>query len=112
MDAGARFLLSQPLYEPDGLARLRETYERVAGEPLHVPVLAGVLPLVTVRHAEFLHNEVPGIAIPSAARARLERAGDDAAREGVAMAAVRDAAIRALRPRRRGRRGRADVLAR
>ena len=94
VDAGARFLLSQPLYEADGLARLRETYERVAGAPLRVPVLAGVLPLVTVRHAEFLHNEVPGIAIPPAARARLERAGDDAAREGVAMAAELAAGLR------------------
>ncbi len=94
VDAGARFLLSQPLYETDGLARLRETYERVAGAPLHVPVLAGVLPLVTVRHAEFLHNEVPGIAIPPAARARLERAGDDAAREGVVMAAELAAGLR------------------
>jgi 5,10-methylenetetrahydrofolate reductase len=93
--AGARFLLSQPLYEGGGLARLLETYERVAGGPLEVPVLVGVLPLVTVRHAEFLHNEVPGISIPDAARSRLEAAGDDAAREGVAMAGEVVADVRA-----------------
>jgi homocysteine S-methyltransferase len=87
VDAGARFLLSQPLYEAGGLSRLLETYEQVAGAPLEVPVLAGILPLVTVRHAEFLHNEVPGIAIPPAALLRLEDAGDGAARAGVAMAA-------------------------
>jgi homocysteine S-methyltransferase len=92
--AGARFLLSQPLFESDGLVRLLETYERVAGTSLEVPVLAGVLPLVTVRHAEFLHNEVPGISIPAAARARLERAGEDAAREGVAMAGELAAGLR------------------
>ncbi|MDP9328040.1 MAG: bifunctional homocysteine S-methyltransferase/methylenetetrahydrofolate reductase, partial [Actinomycetota bacterium] len=62
------------------------------GEPLAVPVLAGVLPLVSARHAAFLHNEVPGIVIPDAARARLSAAGDDATAVGVAMAAelVRD----------------------
>lgn len=86
VEAGARFLLSQPLYEAGELARLRDTFERVAGEPLAVPVLAGVLPLVTARHAAFLHNEVPGIVIPEAARARLSGAGEDAARVGVAMA--------------------------
>lgn len=87
VDAGARFLLSQPLYEVAELGRLRDTYERVTGEPLAVPVLAGVLPLVTERHADFLHNEVPGIVIPDAARARLAAAGEAATRLGVAMAA-------------------------
>ncbi|MEO8292035.1 MAG: bifunctional homocysteine S-methyltransferase/methylenetetrahydrofolate reductase [Actinomycetota bacterium] len=87
VDAGARFLLSQPLYEVAELGRLRDTYERVTGEPLAVPVLAGVLPLVTERHADFLHNEVPGIVIPDAARARLAAAGEGATRVGVAMAA-------------------------
>ena len=95
VDAGARFLLSQPLYESGALARLRETYEEVAGEALTVPILAGVLPLATVRHADFLHNEVPGIVIPTAARARLEAAGDDAARAGVAMAAELSTELRA-----------------
>jgi methionine synthase / methylenetetrahydrofolate reductase (NADH) len=85
-DAGARFLLSQPLYDAGQLAHLRRSYERVEGEPLGVPVLAGVLPLVTARHAEFLDNEVPGIEIPRAVRARLSAAGVDAARVGVAMA--------------------------
>jgi methionine synthase / methylenetetrahydrofolate reductase(NADPH) len=85
-DAGARFLLSQPVYEVGELVRLRDTYERVVGEPLAVPVLAGVLPLVTARHAAFLHNEVPGIVIPESARARLSAAGDGASGVGVAMA--------------------------
>jgi homocysteine S-methyltransferase len=61
-------------------------YERIAGEPLQMPVLAGVLPLVTARHAEFLHNEVPGIVIPEEARTRLRDAGEDAWRAGLAMA--------------------------
>ena len=71
VDAGARFLLSQPVYDVDPLRRLRETYERVAGRPLDVPILAGVLPIHSARHAEFLHNEVPGVVIPGTVRERL-----------------------------------------
>ncbi len=84
--SGASFFLSQPLYSVAPLLRLRAAYERVAGRPLDLPVLAGVLPLVTYRHAEFLHNEVPGIVIPDASRDRLRSAGERAWREGLAMA--------------------------
>ncbi|MGZ4148160.1 MAG: bifunctional homocysteine S-methyltransferase/methylenetetrahydrofolate reductase, partial [Actinomycetota bacterium] len=84
--AGARFLLSQPVSSTEPLRRLRETYRDVTGEPLDVPVLAGVLPLFSLRHAEFLHNEVPGIVIADETRRRLRAAGDDAWREGLAMA--------------------------
>ncbi len=96
VEAGARFLLSQPLYAVEPLRALREAYERVAGEPLAVPILAGVLPLASARHAEFLHNEVPGIDIPDDARARMGLAGEGepAWREGLAMAT---ALIEALR---------------
>jgi len=97
IDAGARFLLSQPVYDVEPITRLGEIYERVAGEPLVTPVLAGVLPLLTARHAEFLHNEVPGIVIPDAARDRLASAGDEAAREGLAMAGELIAELRLAR---------------
>src|SRR5262249_20057491 len=95
VDAGARFLLTQPVYDVAPIRRLRATYERETGEELEVPVLAGVLPLVTARHAAFLHNEVPGIVIPEDARARLERAGGDAWREGSSMAHELIQALRA-----------------
>jgi homocysteine S-methyltransferase len=85
VDAGAGFLLSQPIYDAAALARLREVYARVTGEALSVPILVGVLPLVTARHAEFLHNEVPGIVIPSEVRGRLAVAGDST-RAGIEIA--------------------------
>jgi 5,10-methylenetetrahydrofolate reductase len=44
------------------------------------------LPLYGMRHAEFLHNEVPGIFIPDATRELMRRAGEDGPREGVRMA--------------------------
>jgi methionine synthase I (cobalamin-dependent)/5,10-methylenetetrahydrofolate reductase len=86
VDAGARFLLSQPVYGVEPLRRLRSTYEGIAERPLDVPILAGVLPLQSARHAEFLHNEVPGVSIPSEARERVRRAGDGAWRVGLDMA--------------------------
>jgi methionine synthase / methylenetetrahydrofolate reductase(NADPH) len=95
--AGARFLLSQPLYAAEPLRALLETYEKVANAPLEVPVLAGVLPLSSGRHAEFLHNEAPGIVIPDVVRDRMRVAGDGEAawREGLAIAADLIATLRA-----------------
>jgi 5,10-methylenetetrahydrofolate reductase len=51
-----------------------------------VPVLLGVLPLVSTRHAEFLHNEVPGITIPAEARAAMHAAGERGSAVGIEMA--------------------------
>ena len=76
VEAGARFVLTQPVYSVDPLRALREAYERSTGTALDTPVIAGVLPLVSGRHATFLHNEVPGIDIPEAVRDRMATAGD------------------------------------
>jgi len=53
---------------------------------LRIPVLVGILPLVTDRHARFLHNEVPGIHIPEAIQNRMSTAGDASAHEGASIA--------------------------
>jgi len=86
IDAGADFALSQPIYERAKLDRFLAVYEKRWGEPLLLPLLVGVLPLRTVRHAEFLHNEVPGIEIPSEIRDRMRSAGGDSWKEGLAIA--------------------------
>ena len=87
VQAGARWVQTQPVYD---LAQLDRFLARAGGSP--VPVMVGVLPLHSFRHAEFLHNEVPGITIPEAVRARLRDAGDRALRAGIelAQALVRD----------------------
>src|SRR5207247_1569749 len=79
--AGAQWLQTQPVYD---LAELDRFLEQAGGPP--VPVIVGVLPLHSYRHAEFLHNEVPGITIPEQIRARLRDAGDGALRVGIEMA--------------------------
>jgi methionine synthase I (cobalamin-dependent)/5,10-methylenetetrahydrofolate reductase len=86
LDAGADFILTQPVFEPDCAAAFLETYRREYGGP-DVPVLAGIMPLYGVRHAAFLHNEVPGMSIPENLRARIERAGESAPAEGARIAA-------------------------
>jgi len=58
---------------------------------LEIPVLAGILPLHSVRHAAFLNNEVPGITISETMLRRMRQAegsGDkhSSAHEGVRIA--------------------------
>jgi homocysteine S-methyltransferase len=83
--AGVDFFLTQPVYHSDDGPRLPEAYEARHGK-LNQPILVGVLPLVNVRHASFLHNEVPGISIPDPIRARIEAAGDEGVKAGVEVA--------------------------
>ena len=83
--AGADFFLTQPIYRPDDGPKLIAAYEAKHGK-LHQPILAGVLPLVSAKHANFLHNEVPGISIPDEARSRIEAAGEDGVRVGIELA--------------------------
>lgn len=83
--AGADFFLTQPIYRPDDGPKLIEAYEEKHGK-FDKPILAGILPLVSARHANFLHNEVPGVFIPNEARERIEAAGEDAAKVGVELA--------------------------
>ena len=44
------------------------------------------MPLHSARHAEFLHNEVPGITVPDGVRARMKEAGERGLRAGIEMA--------------------------
>ncbi|MDQ2693209.1 MAG: bifunctional homocysteine S-methyltransferase/methylenetetrahydrofolate reductase, partial [Chloroflexota bacterium] len=85
VQAGTDFFITQPIYRADDGPLLLERYEARYGK-LDKPVLAGILPVVSVRHASFLHNEVPGIFIPEETRKRIEEAGDDGARAGVEVA--------------------------
>ena len=83
--AGADFFLTQPLYRPEDGERVLASYEMKYGR-LGKPVLVGILPLVSIKHANFLHHEVPGVFIPEEARKKIEAAGDDGAKAGVEIA--------------------------
>jgi len=83
--AGADFFLTQPVFEVDRAREFLAYYAERYGE-LTTPLLAGVMPLVTDRHARFLHNEVPGIVIPQAIQDRMAGAGEDMLGEGKRIA--------------------------
>lgn len=85
LQAGADFILTQPVYHPTRAEAFLERYAAEYGE-LMAPILVGVLPLYGPRHAAFLHNEVPGIDIPVEIHERLTAAGDWAPQEGVQIA--------------------------
>ncbi|MCZ2096551.1 MAG: bifunctional homocysteine S-methyltransferase/methylenetetrahydrofolate reductase [Anaerolineae bacterium] len=85
IEAGADFALTQPVFDPAVVERFQDAYAAQFG-PLTLPILIGILPLFGARHAAFLHNEVPGIEIPQAIRARIAEAGDEAPHEGVRIA--------------------------
>jgi homocysteine S-methyltransferase len=79
---GARFTQSQPIYDPEILfAALEATTESP------IPFLPGIMPLVSERNAEYLNNEVPGITVPDAVRARMKGRDKEAGTaEGLAIA--------------------------
>jgi homocysteine S-methyltransferase len=85
LDGGADFLITQPIFEVDHYHRFIEHYEKLGG-PLGIPVLVGLMPLASLKHATFLRNEVPGIIIPDSAFSRIEAAGENARQAGVEMA--------------------------
>ncbi|MGD0484158.1 MAG: bifunctional homocysteine S-methyltransferase/methylenetetrahydrofolate reductase [Gemmatimonadales bacterium] len=85
VDAGAEFAITQPVFDP---AQLEDFLRRVEG--FRIPIVAGIWPLTSLRNAEFLANEVPGVSVPTdildRMRAAQERGRDAAAAEGVAIA--------------------------
>jgi homocysteine S-methyltransferase len=82
--AGAHLIMTQPLY---GLGQVEAMFDearrRFGDGGFPRPLLLGILPLQSARHAEFLHNEVPGITIPDDTRAAMAAAGERGAEVGL-----------------------------
>ncbi len=67
VEGGAQFAETQPMYDPELLKRLLS----VAGTA-EIPICLGLMPIVSRRNADFLHNEVPGLRIPEEVRRRFD----------------------------------------
>lgn len=80
-EAGAEFIMTQPVYDPDVFYRFLE-----AVKPLQLPIVVGILPLASLRNAEFLHKNVPGMRVPQHIRDRMKEAGDQSHTEGLNIA--------------------------
>jgi methionine synthase I (cobalamin-dependent)/5,10-methylenetetrahydrofolate reductase len=89
--AGAELVMTQPVYDPRTLERFLDD-----AAPLGLPVMVGILPLASHRNAEFLHNEVPGMAIPAEYRERMGKVqqGPPARAEGIKIAQEALAAVK------------------
>ena len=81
VEAGADFLLTQPVFDVEAA----EQY-LAAVEKFHIPIILGVLPLHSHRHAEFIHHELGGVTLPDAVRERMRLAGDNGLAEGMSIA--------------------------
>jgi homocysteine S-methyltransferase len=85
VDAGAEFAITQPVFDVEQLERFLDKIAHV-----RIPIIAGIWPLVSVRNAEFLANEVPGVTVPVEVITRMRRANEKskehAVAEGIAIA--------------------------
>ena len=93
LKAGADFILTQPIYDTQPLELFLQTYEKRFGK-FTVPILVGVLPLASARHAAFLQQEVPGIEIPPKIHEQMQAAGEAGAHTGIQLAVELIQAVR------------------
>ena len=81
VEAGADFLLTQPVFDIDAAAEYFEAVKR-----FKIPIILGIMPLYSHRHAEFIHHELAGVMLPDAVRERMRLAGENGLAEGMAIA--------------------------
>jgi homocysteine S-methyltransferase len=90
VEAGADVLMTQQVYS----AQVLESFLERLG-PVGVPLVVGIMPLQSFRHAEFIHNELAGVFVPEDVRERMRRAGENGIAEGLEQARE---LLEALRP--------------
>jgi len=71
VEAGAEFAITQPVFDLEQLDRFLKQVES-----FRLPIIAGIWPLVSLRNAEFLANEVPGVTVPQEILDRMRRASE------------------------------------
>ncbi|RAU92948.1 bifunctional homocysteine S-methyltransferase/methylenetetrahydrofolate reductase [Paenibacillus sp. YN15] len=82
IEAGADYFMTQPVYDASMVERLYQATRHISA-----PIFVGIMPLISGRNAEFLHNEVPGIRIPDAVRSQMAGLeGEEGRRMGVKLA--------------------------
>ncbi|OKL36001.1 bifunctional homocysteine S-methyltransferase/methylenetetrahydrofolate reductase [Domibacillus mangrovi] len=84
IECGADYFITQPVFTKE---KIIDVYE--ATKHLSTPIFIGIMPLTSIRNAEFLHHEVPGIKLSDETLERMRLCGDDqerAAKEGIQIA--------------------------
>ena len=74
IDAGAEYIITQPVFDTDSLFRFIDKLNKKLSEPISLPIVAGIWPLVSYKNAVFLKTEVPGVSVPDSIIERMEKA--------------------------------------
>ena len=86
--AGAEFAVTQPVYDPELLKRFLDRIKHC-----RIPVIAGIWPLVSLKNAEFMNNEVPGASVPDHIMEKMRKADTLDAQREVGIQAAREALL-------------------
>jgi 5,10-methylenetetrahydrofolate reductase len=80
VDAGARYIQTQGIFEAESLKRFLDAVDRAQ---IHVPIMAGIIPLKSAGMAKFMNQNVPGIAVPQDQIDRLAAAAEEGRQTGI-----------------------------
>ena len=88
INAGAEYAITQPIFAPEALLDFIEKTNKKLNGNLTLPVVAGIWPLVSLKNALFLKNEVPGVYVPDSVIKKMEKAKtkEDGIKYGVEIA--------------------------
>jgi homocysteine S-methyltransferase len=78
VDAGAEYAITQPVFDVEQLERFLASIDG-----MRIPIVAGIWPLLSLRNAEFMANEVPGVVVPDHIIERMRRASAKSKEHGV-----------------------------
>ena len=84
VEAGAEYIVTQPVFDLDIFEKFKKRTEH-----LNIPLIAGLWPLISIRSAEFMNNEIPGCDVPEGIISRLKKHQDskeDGINEGITIA--------------------------
>ena len=95
-DAGAEYIMTQPVFDPEIFLTFMDKIKHIK-----LPVIAGIWPLVSVRNAEFMNNEVPGANVPDWVMERLKRTRSKEEARETGLAIARET-LRILKPHLQG----------
>ena len=90
-DAGAEFFQTQAVYDTQAFGRFMD---RAKSDK---PVLAGIIPIKSVKMAQYMNNRIPGVDIPQQLIDRIDSAGDDPAQIAEVSIEIASSTVRALR---------------
>lgn len=84
-NAGAEYAITQPVFAPEALLSFIERADKMG---INLPIVAGIWPLVSLKNALFLKNEVPGVYVPDSIITKMEKAKtkEDALNYGIEIA--------------------------